>query len=63
MHSPCHRFSSVRLWTVFFINWTVLSSWAPRIPEVKDLLGLSDSELGIALFGIAAGSVPASTLR
>ncbi|KUG54806.1 MFS transporter [Kocuria palustris] len=62
MHSPCHRFSSVRLWTVFFINWTVLSSWAPRIPEVKDLLGLSDSELGIALFGIAAGSVPALLL-
>lgn len=59
MHSPHHRSVSACLWLVFFINGAVLSSWAPRIPEVKRTLGLSDSELGIALFGIAAGSVPA----
>ncbi|WP_061712640.1 MFS transporter [Kocuria palustris] len=62
MHSPRHRCVSVCLWLVFFVNGAVLSSWAPRIPEVKNLLGLSDSELGIALFGIAAGSVPALLL-
>lgn len=50
------------LWVAFFVNGAVLSSWAPRIPEVKYLLGLSDSELGIALFGVAAGSVPALLL-
>jgi hypothetical protein len=43
-----------RLWVVFLVNGAVLSSWAPRIPEVKHLLGLSDSELGLASFGVAA---------
>lgn len=47
------------LWLVFFLNGAVLSSWAPRIPEVKSVLGLSDAALGVALFGVAAGSVPA----
>jgi fucose permease len=56
------RFVAVGLWTIFFVNGVVLSSWAPRIPEVKQLLDLADSELGIALFGVAAGSVPALLL-
>jgi hypothetical protein len=43
-----------RLWVVLLVNGAVLSSWAPRIPAVKHLLGLSDSELGLALFGVAA---------
>ncbi|SDC22304.1 MFS transporter [Actinokineospora iranica] len=47
------------LWLVFFLNGAVLASWAPRIPEVKAALGLSDAALGVALFGVAAGSVPA----
>ncbi|MFD9826419.1 hypothetical protein ACFWXB_02990 [Tsukamurella tyrosinosolvens] len=47
------------LWLVFFVNGAVLSSWAPRIPEVKDRLALSDPALGTALFGVAAGSLPA----
>ncbi|GAA3884782.1 MFS transporter [Saccharothrix violaceirubra] len=47
------------LWWVFFVNGAVLSSWAPRIPAVAASLDLSDRGLGIALFGIAAGSVPA----
>ncbi|EWC62372.1 Membrane protein mosC [Actinokineospora spheciospongiae] len=47
------------LWLVFFLNGAVLASWAPRIPEVKSDLGLSDAALGVALFGVAAGSVPA----
>lgn len=54
--------ADVSLWLVFFVNGAVLSSWAPRIPVVKASLGLNDSALGIALFGIAAGSVPALLL-
>ena|GEM_PF-5808171 len=50
------------LWLVFFVNGAVLSSWAPRILEVKDRLALSDSEFGLALLGIALGSVPAMLL-
>ena len=62
MYLTRNRSFVARLWVVFFVNGAVLSSWAPRIPEVKRLLDLSDSELGIALFGVAAGSVPALLL-
>ncbi|QHC02127.1 MFS transporter [Epidermidibacterium keratini] len=52
-------FPTTALWLIFFVNGGVLASWAPRVPEVKDSLALSDSALGAALFGVAAGSVPA----
>ncbi|MBT2269026.1 MFS transporter [Rhodococcus erythropolis] len=54
-----NRRSSVALWIVFFVNGAVLASWAPRIPQVKSALGLSDGAMGLALLGVAAGSVPA----
>ncbi|MGE7384767.1 MFS transporter [Streptomyces sp. NPDC004126] len=47
------------LYAVFFLNGIVLASWAPRIPQVKEQLGLSDGRLGTALLGVALGSVPA----
>ncbi len=50
------------LWLVFFVNGAVLSSWAPRIPEVAARLALSDTALGTTLFGVAAGSLPALLL-
>lgn len=46
------------LWLLFFVNGAVLSSWAPRIPAVVAELELTDGALGVALFGVAAGSVP-----
>jgi MFS family permease len=53
------RRSTIALWIMFFVNGTVLASWAPRIPQVKSELSLTDGQLGWALVGIAAGSVPA----
>jgi MFS family permease len=50
------------LWLVFFANGAVLASWAPRIPDVVARLGLADAELGVALLGIALGSIPAMLL-
>ncbi|MEU0936408.1 MFS transporter [Embleya sp. NPDC005971] len=47
------------LYAVFFLNGMVLAGWAPRIPQVKADLHLSDGQLGIALLGVALGSVPA----
>ncbi|WP_131758535.1 MFS transporter, partial [Actinomadura fibrosa] len=44
---------------VFFLNGAVFASWVPRIPEVKDRLGLGDAALGAALAGPALGSVAA----
>ncbi|RJF43112.1 MFS transporter [Actinomyces sp. 2119] len=47
------------LWLVFLVNGAVLASWAPRIPDVRQRLGLSDADLGVALLGVALGAVPA----
>jgi MFS family permease len=42
---------------VFFINGFVFGSWASRIPAVRDHVGLSDGELGLALACGAIGSI------
>lgn len=47
------------VWLVFFVNGAVLSSWAPRIPDVAAELRISDAHLGVALLGIAGGAIPA----
>ncbi|MFE7114132.1 MFS transporter [Streptomyces sp. NPDC057654] len=53
-----HR-GATALYAVFFINGLVLASWAPRIPQIKAALGLTEAELGLALLGVALGSLPA----
>lgn len=40
---------------VFFANGAVFASWATRVPEVQRRLSLGDGQLGLALFGVAAG--------
>lgn len=45
---------------VFLIFWLagfLFASWASRVPNVRDILGASTSEVGVLLFGLAAGSV------
>jgi MFS family permease len=41
----------------FLIHSTVSGTWAPRLPAIKESLGLSDGELGTALVGLAIGLV------
>jgi MFS family permease len=42
---------------VFFLNGLIFGSWAARIPAVRDHVGLSDGELGVALACGAIGSI------
>lgn len=42
---------------VFFLNGFIISSWVPHIPYVKDTLGLTSSQLGVALLGISVGAL------
>jgi len=44
---------------VFLLNGLIFGSWAARIPAVRDHVGLSDGELGIALACGAIGSIVA----
>jgi MFS family permease len=47
---------------IFLLNGLVYGSWAARIPAIRDRLGLSDGELGIALACIPIGSIVAMPL-
>jgi len=42
---------------VFFIESSVLAQWIPRIPEIKDALGLGDAQLGLALLCMPIGTL------
>ena len=48
--------------TLFFLNGVVFSSFFARLPAVKDALGASDGQLGLALFLATAGLVVAQPL-
>jgi MFS family permease len=42
---------------LFLVHGLVFSTWVSRIPDVQSRLGLRPSELGLALLGVAAGSI------
>jgi MFS family permease len=42
---------------VFFVNGMVSSNWLPRIPEVRDRLGITNQGLGLALLGGGLGGL------
>jgi predicted MFS family arabinose efflux permease len=56
------RAASRATYVAFFGSGFVLASWAARIPQVRDGLGLSPSRLGLVLLAIAAGSIASLVL-
>jgi MFS family permease len=46
----------------FLIHSTVSGTWAPRLPAIKESLGLSDGELGTSLVGLAIGLLAGTRL-
>lgn len=48
--------------TAFALNGLTFASWASRIPEVKELLGLSAGQLGTVLLAVSLGSLIALPL-
>ncbi|WP_182112194.1 MFS transporter [Actinotalea sp. JY-7876] len=47
---------------VFFVNAVLYANLVPRLPEVKDRLGLSNAELGTAIAAMPAGALVAGLL-
>lgn len=45
--------------TFFFLQGVVFGSWASRIPDLKNALGMSEAELGSVLFAIPLGQLVA----
>jgi MFS family permease len=47
---------------IFFASGASMGSWVARVPAFRDSVGASEAELGLALFGVAAGAVLALPL-
>ncbi len=45
------------MFVIFTVPGLAMASWVARLPAVRDTLGASTAEVGILLFGIAAGSI------
>lgn len=56
------RRSTLSVGLIFFVNGMVFSNWIPRISEVRDRLGVSNSGLGISLLGGGLGGFVGSLL-
>lgn len=50
------------LWASFFLLGFAGIAWVPRIPEIKDSLGLSDGQFGLLLLASTAGAIPGAQL-
>lgn len=46
------------VWVSFFLLGFLGLAWIPRIPEIKDLLGLSDGQFGLVLLASTVGAIP-----
>ncbi len=57
-----NRGSVIAVAALFFVNGFMFSNWLPRIPEVRDRLGVGNGGLGTALIGGGIGGLVASTL-
>ena len=47
---------------MFFVMGVVSMAWVPRIPEIKEANGLSDSQFGLVLVSSSVGAVLAAQL-
>lgn len=49
--------ASLAIFGVFFFESSVIGQWIPRIPDIKNSLGLSDGMLGLALLMMPMGTL------
>jgi MFS family permease len=54
---PRTRHSAAAVAALFFVNGATFSNWLPRIPEIRDHLGLGNAGLGATLLGGGLGGI------
>jgi MFS family permease len=54
---PRTRHSAAAVAVLFFVNGATFSNWLPRIPEIRDQLGLGNAGLGATLLGGGLGGI------
>jgi MFS family permease len=59
---PGLRRARVAVIGVFLVHSSVFGSWAPRVPAIKDRLGLGTGHLGLALLAFAAAAFAGTRL-
>lgn len=59
---PVQRYYRIGVSAFFFIQGLVFATWASRIPDIKNMLQLSDGMLGAVLFALPVGQLTAMTL-
>ena len=57
LDSPRTRHSAAAVAVLFFVNGATFSNWLPRIPEIRDNLGLGNAGLGATLLGGGLGGI------
>lgn len=57
MHSEPLLRARISVLVIFFVHGLVFATWVSRIPGVQAALRLSNAELGLALLGVAVGSL------
>jgi MFS family permease len=50
------------LWAIFFLMGVVSMGWVPRIPEIKEAIGLTNTQLGLVLLGSTSGAIAGAQL-
>jgi MFS family permease len=50
------------LWAIFFLMGVVSMGWVPRIPEIKEAIGLTNTQLGLVLLGSTSGAIVGAQL-
>ena len=60
--SPRARAARIAVSALFFVNGAALASVVPRLPAIKESLGLSNAELGLALAAMPVGGLLAGGL-
>jgi MFS family permease len=57
LDAPRLRHSGAAVAALFFVNGATFSNWLPRIPEIRDQLGLGNAGLGATLLGGGLGGI------
>ena len=59
---PRLRHSGFAVAALFFVNGATFSNWLPRLPEIRDHLGVDNTSLGATLLGGGLGGIIGSLL-
>jgi len=59
---PTQRYYRIAVSTLYFIQGIVFASWASRIPDIQQQLGLTNGALGGVLFALPMGQLSAMML-